>query len=115
MPAKPKPGSKTWNTLNFLQAPHAAQLQVSRATRPPHASSAAPGASNASQQHQPPQADESNAAPISAQDATGRPGTHPEHALKHYLTHTLRRLQTSNVPQHATCVCAAPVGITSQA
>ena len=110
MPAKRKPGSKTWNTLNFLQASHAAQPpQASSATYPPHASSAAPGPSNTGQQHQSPSTDESNATPTSPQDATGSPMTHPQHG-KHQqparaqLSHG--RLSSASLPSSQPCMSA---------
>ena len=74
MPARRKPGCKTWNTLSFQQATHAAPpSQATMAAHPSHASSAAPLPVDAMYQHCSLHEAEGNAAPSPPHDATGSP------------------------------------------
>ena len=80
-----KPGSKTWNTLNFQQAQPS---QALLATHPLHASSAAHAPSDAFHRHQCPPESKNNAASTSAHDATGSPLAHLQHGKYQHLAQT---------------------------
>ena len=85
MPARRKPGSKTWNTLNFQQAQSS---QASLATHPPHASSAAPAPADAFHRCHSPHGSTNDAAPSPAHDAIGSPEEHPQHGNYQHLGQT---------------------------
>ena len=111
MPARRKPGCKTWNTLNFQQAQPS---QISLATHPAHTSSPAPAPSNGCHQHQSPPETKNNAAPNSAHHAIGSPVAHLQHG-KHQqpaqtqLSHGCPRLASlpSSLPCMSACCAAA--------
>ena len=102
MPARRKPGSTTWNTLNFQQAQPS---QVLLATHPPPAAHAP---SDAFRRHQ--SSPENDAAPNLAHDANGGPVAHLQHdkyqqPAQTELTHSC--LGSASMPSSLPCVAAS--------
>ena len=111
MPARRKPGSKTWNTLSFQQATHAAApSQASMATNPSHATSAAPATVDAMHQHHYLHEGEGGAAPYPPHDATGSPLAPLQQGKRQHPTqtqHNQGRQSPASVPSSPPCLPAS--------
>lgn len=109
MPPRRRPRSKTWNTLNFQQAPNAPQqtTHVSLASNPaPVASSSAPLPAAAMDQHHPLHGTECDVALDPSHDATGCPIAHAQHGKHCYFGRT----QHSHGHQSTASMPSSPPG-----